>query len=218
MSKTISHSREAERRSIQHHRPCLSASVSSARSAPDPTPSSGARKGEISDYWYRTIINLFATRFVHSTGYLRNSDPSLRYIKTFDKDHLALEGAYTSEATFSCRFISSSRSPLPYHFTKCNTGILQGPSNIIQALSSFSRCIAFVPPESPLDVTIDILQLPDMSYFTTLTFNTIIEGVDVSVDMVFVLKEYARLTGKQVHFRELWTPFVVVSHQMILRD
>ena len=191
--------------------------MSSARVSPDSTTSAGPRRGEINDYWYRSIINLFAKRFVQSSGCLRNSDPLSRYIETFDKDRLALDGAYTSEATFSCRFISNSGSPSPYYFTKCNTGTLQGPLNIIQALSSFSRRIVFTQTASPLDVTIDILQLPDMSYFVALAFNTIIEGVEVSVDMIFLLKDFARLKGKQVQFRELWAPFVVMSHQMILR-
>jgi hypothetical protein len=95
---------------------------------------------------------------------------------------------------------------------------VQGFSNIVQTLSSFSREIIFIPvPESPLDVTIDILRLSDASYFSTLMFNTTIKGVDVSVDMIFLLKENARLTGKQNRLRMLWSPFVVVSHQIILR-
>jgi len=148
-----------------------------------------------------------------------NPDPLLRYIQTFDKDRLALINAYTSEATFSCRFISSSSSPLPYHFAKCNTGTLQGPSDIVQVLSSFSWRIVLVPPvEITLDVTIDVLRLTDMNYFVTLIFDTIIDGVGVSVDMVFLLKDNTRLTGKQDLSRVLWTPFVVMSHQIILRS
>jgi len=69
-----------------------------------------------------------------------------------------------------------------------------------------------------LDVTIDILRLPDMNYFVTLIFNTVIEGVGMSVDMVFLLKENTRLTGKQDRLRVLWSPFVVMSHQIILRS
>lgn len=189
------------------------------RISPDPTPSSGARDGEISDSCYRNIVELFAKRFVRSCQRLCKPDPLPRYITTFDKDHLALEGAYTSEATFSCRFISSSRSPPPHYFTKCNTGTLQGPSSIIQALSSFSRRITFVPEaEFALDVTINVLQLSDMNYFATLAFNTIIEGVSVSVDMVFLLKDSTRLSGKQDRLRVLWSPFVIMSHQIVLRS
>lgn len=122
-----------------------------------------------------------------------------------------------SEATFSCRFISNSPEPPPHYFTKCNTGTLQGPSNIIKALSSFSRRVTFVPEEEfVLDATIDILQLADMNYFAVLAFDTIIEGVDVSVDMAFLLKENTRITGKRD--RVLWTPFVVMSHQIVLRS
>jgi hypothetical protein len=77
----------------------------------------------------------------------------------------------------------------------------------------------FVPEAGfALDVTIDVLQLPDMNYFATLIFNTIIDGVNVSVDMVFLLKEDTRLKGKQDRSRVLWAPFVVMSHQIILRS
>jgi len=166
-----------------------------------------------------TLLNCLPRGLSALRGRLRKSDPLLRYIKTFDKDHLALESAYTSEATFSCRFISNSPEPPPYHFTKCNTGTLQGPSNIIQALSSFSRRIVFVPEtEFVLDATIDVLQLPDMNYFAALAFNTIIEGVGVSVDMAFLLKENSRVMGKQDKLRVLWAPFVVMSHQIVLRS
>lgn len=192
----------------------LSASVLSL----DASPTSSSRSGEISDACQRNVIDLFAKRLIRSLGRLTNSDPSLRYIKTFDKDRLGLEGAYTSEATFSCRFISSSPEPPPYHFTKCNTGTLQGASNIVQALSSLSRLIKFVPEaEFVLEATIDVLQLPDMNYFAALAFNTIIEDVDVSVDMAFLLKENARITGRQDR-RVLWAPFVVMSHQIVLRS
>lgn len=156
---------------------------------------------------------------MHLTRCLRKSDPLFRYIMTFDKKHLCLEGAYISEATFSCRFIPSSRPPSPYHLTKCNTGNLQGRTTIIQALWSFSPKIVFVPPTgSALDVTIDILRLPNMNYFAILAFNTIIEDVGVSVDMVFLLKESIRLTGKQDRQVVPWSPYVVMSHQIILRS
>lgn len=192
--------------------------MSSVRVSSDPTPSSSARRGEIDDSCYRSIVELFAKRFVRSSGCLCNPDLLPRYIQTFDKDRLALETAYTSEATFSCRFISDAR-PLPYHFTKCNTGTLRGPSSIIQALSSFSRRIVLVPPaETALDVTIDVLRLPDMNYFATLTFDTVIDDVGVSVDMIFLLKDNTRLTGKQDRLRVLWIPFTVMSHQIILRS
>ncbi|KAF9653340.1 hypothetical protein BDM02DRAFT_1893178 [Thelephora ganbajun] len=159
----VQHSQKAERPPARH--PSTSSSVSSVRVSPDPVTNSDARRGEISDSCYRNIVELFAKR----------------YITTFDKDHLALESAYTSQATFSCRFIPGSCSPPPYHFTKCSTGTLQGPLNIIQALSSFSRRIVFVPPtESALDVTIEILRLPDMNYFVTLIFDTVVEDVGVS--------------------------------------
>lgn len=145
----------------------------------------------------------------------------LRYIKVFDNDRLGLEGAYAPGATFSCRFIPSPRSSPPHYFTKCNTGTqpLLGPSSIIQTLSSFSRQITFVPESGyTLDAEVFALQLPDTSYFTTLTFNTIVEGASLSVDMVFLLKERTRLSGKQDMSRVLWTPFVVMSHQIILRS
>jgi len=57
-----------------------------------------------------------------------------------------------------------------------------------------------------------------MNYFTTLTFNTIIEGAGVLVEMVFLLKESIRLTGKQDPLRVPWAPYVVMSHQIILRS
>jgi len=57
-----------------------------------------------------------------------------------------------------------------------------------------------------------------MNYFVTIIFNTVIESVGVSVDMVFLLKENARLTGRQDRLRVLWSPFVVMSHQIILRS
>lgn len=176
--------------------------------------------GEVDDRCYRNIVELFAKRFAYLIGSLCKPDPLHRYIQTFDKDRLALENSYISDATFSCRFIPSSRSPSPYHFTKCNTGTLQGPSSIIQALSSLSRHIVFVPPVGiPLDVTIDVLQLPNsMNYFVTMVFDTVIDGVGVSVDMVFLLKDNTRLTGKQDRLRMLWVPFVVMSHQIILRS
>lgn len=143
----------------------------------------------------------------------------LRYIQTFDKDRLALGDAYTSEAFFSCRFIPGSHSPSPWYFSKCNTGTLRGALSIVQALSSFSRQITFVPPNGiPLDVTIEVLQLSGINYFVTLTFDTIVEGAGVSVDMVFLLKDDPRPTGKQDWSRVLWTPFVVMSHQIILRS
>jgi len=122
-----------------------------------------------------------------------------------------------SEATFSCRHISSSPEPLPSHFTKCNTGTLQGLSEITKALSSFSRHLVFVPEaEFVLDATIDVLQLPDMNYFAVLAFNTIIKGVDVSVDMAFLLKENVGVAEERE--RTLWTPFAVMSHQIVLRS
>jgi len=193
-------------------------SVSSFVVSPNPTPSPDIRKGEIDDSSYKNIVELFAKRFVYSIGSLRKSDLLLRYIQTFDKDRLGLENAYASDATFSCRFIPGSPSPSPYYLTKCNTGTVQGPSSIIQALSSFSRQIVFIPPAGiPLDVTIDVLRLPGMNYFVTLAFGTVIEGVDISVDMVFLLKDNTRLTGKQDRLRQLWTPFVVISHQIVLR-
>lgn len=74
------------------------------------------------------------------------------------------------------------------------------------------------PAETTSDVTIDVLRLPDMNYFVVLAFNTIIEGDGVSVDMVFLLKDNTRLTGKQDRLRVLWAPFVVMSHQIILRS
>ena len=208
---------DAELPSVEHL--SLSASVSSVRTPPNASPTRDAHKGQISDTCQQNIIDLFATRFIRSFRRLRNSDPFLRYIITFDKNRLALYDAYTPEATFSCRFISSSSETLPYHFTKCNTGILQGPSNIVKALASFSQRIAFIPDAKfVLDATIDVLQLPDMNYFATLAFNTIIEGVDVSVDMAFLLKESARITIKRSDSRSLWTPFVMMSHQIILRS
>jgi len=167
------------------------------------SPTRGAQNGQISDTCQQNIIDLFATR----------------YIKTFDKNRVSLYGAYTPEATFSCRFVSSSPETLPYHFAKCNTGVLQGPSKIVQALASFSQRIAFIPePKFVLDATIDVLQLPDMNYFATLAFNTIIEGVDVSVDMAFLLKESARITIKRSESSPIWAPFVVISHQIVLRS
>ena len=70
-----------------------------------------------------------------------------------------------------------------------------------------------------MDVTIDVLQLPNsMNYFVTMVFDTVIDGVGVSVDMVFLLKDNTRLTGKQDRLRMLWVPFVVMSHQIILRS
>lgn len=72
--------------------------------------------------------------------------------------------------------------------------------------------------ESAPNVTIDVLKLPDQSYFVTTRFVTVIEGVDVSVDMVFLLKECARVKGKRDLLRVLWSPFVVMSHQIILRS
>ena len=124
-----------------------------------------------------------------------------------------------SEATFSCRLISSSYSPPPYYLAKCNTGTLQGPSSIVQTLSSFSQRILFVPEaDFTLDVTIEVLQLPDTNYFMILSFDTVIEGAGVSVDMVFLLKDSTRLSGKLDRLRVLWTPFVVMSHQIILRS
>ena len=56
-----------------------------------------------------------------------------------------------------------------------------------------------------------------MNYFVTIVFYTIIEGVGVSVDMVFLLKDSVRLTGKKDLLRVLWSPFVVISHQIIFR-
>jgi hypothetical protein len=216
VSETIALPRKAERPPTRPPPP--SASISSVKMSPDTTPSSGANNGGVSDSCFRSIAELFAMRFVCSRERLHKSDSFLRYIRAFDKDRLGLESAYASEAILSCRFVSASHAPAPYHFAKCNTGIVQGFSNIVQTLSSFSREIIFIPvPESPLDVTIDILRMSDASYFTTLMFNTIIKGVDVSVDMVFLLKENARLTGKQNRLRMLWSPFVVVSHQIILR-
>jgi hypothetical protein len=142
----------------------------------------------------------------------------LRYIITFDKDRLALEGAYASGSTFSCRYISGPRSPLPHSLVECNTGTLQGHLSIIQELSSFSQQIVFAPPaESASNATIDVLQLPDTSYFVTLIFNTMVEGTWLSVDMVFLLKENVRLTGRQDMLRVLWSPFVVMAHQITLR-
>ena len=217
MPQTVPLSRQAEQPPARY--PYMPSSVSSFGVTPDPTPSPGVHMGEIDDSCYRNIVELFAKRFVHLIGSIHKPDPLLRYIQTFDKDRLALENAYTSEATFSCRFIPSSRSPSPYYFTKCNTGTLQGPSSIIQTLSSFSRQIVFVSPAGiPLDVTIDVLRLPCMNYFVTLVFGTVIEGAGVSVDMVFLLKDNTRLTGKQDRLRLLWTPFVVMSHQIILRS
>lgn len=218
MSKSIVSSRPVKRPSTRP--PSLSASVSSARISPDSAPSSDARSDEIGDSYYGNIVDLFAKRFEHSRVHpVRKPDPLLRYLATFDKDRLALEDAYASEATFSCRFISNSNSPLPYCFAKCNTGTLRGPTSIVQALSSFSRQILFVPgPELLLNVAIDVLRLSDMNYFASLTFNTIIEGVSVSVDMAFLLKERARHSAKQDLSRVLWTPFVVMSHQIILRS
>jgi hypothetical protein len=218
VSKTIPDSRKTDRPPKQH--PHLLSPLSSFGVIPNPTPIPGVRKGEIDDGCYRTIVELFAKRFAHLIWSLRIPDPLLRYIQTFDKDRLALENAYSSEATFSCRFIPNSRSPPPCYFTRCNTGTLQGSSSIIQALSSFNRQIIFVPPTGiPLDVTIDILRLPCMNYyFVTLVFGTVIEGDRVSVDMVFLLKDNTRLTGKKDRLRVLWTPFVVTSHQIILRS
>ena len=217
MPKTVLLSRKIERPSTRQ--PSTPPSVSSFGVSPNPSPSSDDRRGEVDDSCYRSIVELFAKRFVHLIETLRRPDPLLRYIQTFDKDRLALENAYTSDATFSCRFIPTSRSPSPYYFTKCNTGTLQGPSSIIQALSSFSQQIAFISPAGiPLDVTIDVLRLPGMNYFVTLVFGTIIEGFGVSVDMVFLLKDNTRLTGKQDRLRLLWAPFVVMSHQIILRS
>jgi len=196
----------------------MPSSVSSFVVSPNPTPSPDVRRGEIDDSCYKSIVELFAKRFIYLIGSLRKPDLLLRYIQTFDKDRLGLENAYASDATFSCRFIPGSRSPFPYYLTKCNTDTLQGPSSIIQAISSFSRQIVFAPPTGiPLDVTIDVLQLPGMNYFVTLVFDTVIEGVDISVDMVFLLKDNTRLTGKQDRLRLLWTPFVVISHQIVLR-
>ena len=63
----------------------------------------------------------------------------------------------------------------------------------------------------------DILQLPDMNYFMTLTLDTDIDGVEVSVEMVFVLKDSAKLIGRQDLLRVLWTPVVALSHQIIFR-
>jgi hypothetical protein len=57
-----------------------------------------------------------------------------------------------------------------------------------------------------------------MNYFVTLAFNTVIEGDGVLVDMVLLLKDSTRLTGKQDRLRVLWAPFVVMSHQIILRS
>ena len=214
MSELLVFPKKAEQPSVQRFSP--SASVPSVRISPDVSPASGARNGEISDVCQRNIVELFARRFVRSIGRLCKPDPLFRYITTFDKDRLALGGAYASEATFSCRFISSSPEPPPYYL---NTGTLFGSPSIIEGLSSLSRRIIFIPgAEFDLDATIDTLQLPDMSYFVALAFNTIIEGIDVSVDMAFLLKENARVTGNQNQLRVLWAPFVVISHQMILRS
>ena len=57
-----------------------------------------------------------------------------------------------------------------------------------------------------------------MNYFATLTFDTVIDDVGVSVDMIFLLKDNTRLTGKQDRLRVLWIPFTVMSHQIILRS
>lgn len=57
-----------------------------------------------------------------------------------------------------------------------------------------------------------------MNYFVELAFDTIIEGIGLSVGMVFLLKDNQRLTGKQARSRVLWAPFVVMSHQIILRS
>lgn len=216
MSETITLPRKVERPPTRP--PPLSASISSVKLSPDTTPSSGANNGGVSDSCFRTIAELFVMRFVCSQECLRKSDSFLRYIRTFDNDRLGLESAYASEAILSCRFVSASHAPAPYHFAKCNTGIVQGSSNIVQTLSSFSQEIVFIPaPGSPLDVTIDILRLSDANYFATLMFNTIIKGVEASVDMIFLLKDSARLTGRENRLRMLWSPFVVVSHQIILR-
>ena len=140
---------------------------------------------------------------------------------TFDMDRLALEGAYSSGSTFSCRYIPGSHSAPPHYLAKCNTGTLQGHLSIVQTLSSFSRQIKLTPPAEPAsDATIDVVQLPDASYFVIITFDIIIEGVGVSVDMVFLLKENARLTGWQDVSRtsSLWAPFVVMAHQITLRS
>lgn len=71
---------------------------------------------------------------------------------------------------------------------------------------------------SVLDVTIDILRLPDMSYLVVMAFDTVVEGLSVSVDMVFLLKETARRARRQDLLRVLWSPFVVISHQIVLRS
>lgn len=186
-----------------------------------PTPSPNICKGGISDGCFQNIVELFAKRLVDTgSSPLLKANPFFpRYITTFDKDRLALEGAYLPESTFSCRYIPISRSPPPDYLSKCNIGILQGHSPIIQAISSFSQRIVFAPPRKPTsNITIDALQLPGLSYFITMVFDTIIEDVDVSVDMIFLLKESARLTGKRDLLRVLWSPFVVISHQIILRS
>ena len=52
-------------------------------------------------------------------------------------------------------------------------------------------------------------------HFVAVTFNTIIEGAGISVDMVFWLKENTRLSGREDQSQVLWSPFVAVSHQII---
>ena len=74
------------------------------------------------------------------------------------------------------------------------------------------------PPESASNVAVDVLRLSDTSYFVTMIFDTVIDGVRVSVDMIFLLKESGRLTGKRDLLRVLWSPFVVISHQILLRS
>ena len=147
------------------------------------------------------------------------SNSSFRYIVTFDRDRLALEGAYTPESTFSARYIPISHSSPLHYLSRCNTSTLQGHSHIIQSISSFSQRISFVSsPKFPPNVTIDVVRLPDTAYLVTTIFNTTVDDVHVSVDMVFILKESARLTGKRDLLRILWSPFIVVSHQIILRS
>ena len=220
MAKAVPHSLETKGpvgHPIGH--PFLPSSAMSTGVPLNPPPITHARKGEVSDSCFRNIVELFAKRFASSRGVFVILTSLHRYIRTFDRDRLALEGAYAAESTFSCRFISSSRSPLPFYLTRCNTGTLQGHSIIVQTISSLSQRVVLDPPTEPAsDVTIDVLQLPDTSYFVTMLFNTVIEGAVVSVDMVFLLKDSARLAGKPDLRRMLWSPFVVMSHQIILRS
>lgn len=99
----------------------------------------------------------------------------LRYILAFDKDRLALSGAYTRAATFSCQVImvhpvTPSRAP----FNIDHQTLAQGRREIVSKLSTLSlgsrpelglvpkpSRLTFYSAEKPLDLQYDVVRLED---------------------------------------------------------